>query len=127
MSDMISEAKVVKRPLLITIICVWGFIGSGINVLGILIPTGRNSLALQYFVQQYGSTALFIATVGSILNLVAFVGCWNMRKWGLFLYATVTILCFISSVLLKMESGLLSYILPIILLCIIFSYRKQMR
>lgn len=111
-----------KRPLLITIFCVIGFIGSLFVAAGLLIPSARQMLE-----QQYGVSFLFVTFIVLVLGLTGLIGIWMMRKWGVYTYSGMAVLSIGYGLMTGLSSGLLSYLLPIVVVIIGFVYLKQMR
>lgn len=75
----------VERPTIITVICIIGFVGAGLGLLG--------SFALLALAPMFGIIAL--ASVG--VGLTALIGVWQMKKWGVYVYTASAALSIIGS------------------------------
>jgi hypothetical protein len=104
-----------KRPVIITVICVIGFIGALLT-----LPLIFSHLALDvgnWYPPFLGLTA--------IVSIASFIGLWRMRLWGLGLYLAMFIIGQIVMLTMHIWSPL-SPILPVIILMIGFSFRSRM-
>jgi hypothetical protein len=71
-----------KRPGIITAICVLGFLGVVNAAFSMFSP----------YAKMLGSSFQAYFAVVMLINLIAVVGFWKMKKWGVILYAlTVTV------------------------------------
>jgi hypothetical protein len=88
-NNMKKEIKI-KRPILVTILAILGFILAFISILdgilGMLIPELR--LALGDFPFWF---FIFLFIIG-VLDTIALIGIWKMLKKGLIAYTVLTIL-----------------------------------
>lgn len=109
-----------KRPVIITIVCVFGFIGVLLNFLGIIITKSRDLL-----IQEYGVFFIFITALVSLLGLIGFVGYWLMRTWGVYVYMGMTVLSIGYGFFAGMPFSL-GYVAPIVIIIIGFFYFKEM-
>jgi len=109
-----------KRPIIITIFCIIGFIGIPITLLGLLIPASRDLI-----IQQYGFSFVPITIFTTLLGLAGLIGYWMMRKWGLYAYTSMAILSIGYGFIIGIPFNL-GYIMPIIMVIIGFFYFKQM-
>lgn len=66
-----------KRPKLITVVCIIGFIWIVISFPGAFAPSVKK--LGDFYPALFG---LFVA-----LNFIAFIGVWHMKKWGVNLFA----------------------------------------
>lgn len=111
-----TTAGPVKRPAAITGICVLGVIG----VLGIayLVSSG----ALQGAPDWY----MILLAVSVIVNIIAMVGMFMMRKWGAYLYAGMFV---IGQIVLVSTGlwGIQSAIVPLIVTIVALSHVGKMR
>ncbi len=73
------------RPILITLCCLVGFSGLPVTAYFVI----RNWEAILAF--NGWSFILAVIIFGSI-GLAGLIGYWQMRRWGLYLYATMTAL-----------------------------------
>jgi hypothetical protein len=109
-----------KRPTIITVFCVIGFIGVPFVFGGLLIPSARELL-----IQQYGFSFVPITVLSSLLGLIGLIGYWKMRKWGVYFYSAMAIIS-IGYGLIVGIPGILGYILPLVILGLGFANLKKM-
>ncbi len=105
------------RPLIVTVICILGLIGSTISLMVGLVQFVR--------VEVVTWDILFLV-VGAAANLVAYIGIWKMQLWGLY----ILILMFLVTVVVIMNttySGTLSLSLSTFLLLILGLNSKKMQ
>ncbi len=69
-----------RRPPVVTILCILGFIGA------VLVVPSALSAAAREVGPWYPSYLFFVGLSGLVCN----IGFWKMRKWGLYLYLAVT-------------------------------------
>ena len=104
-----------ERPVVITILCVLGFIG----VL-FVIPKVFSSVARNIGV-WYPPYLAFIGIVGLICN----IGFWKMKKWGFYGYVTFVVLNQI--VMLSTGTWLpMALIIPAVIIAVLAYYFKRM-
>jgi Ankyrin repeats (3 copies)/Ankyrin repeat len=105
------------RPLLITIICILGFIGVVSNL--ILLFNEYQTASWDHDRVGFG----MILTIGLA---ICFVGLWRMRAWALAGYITIQVLG--AMVLASLHTLTFSQlILPIVFIAILLKYIKRMR
>ena len=109
-----------KRPKIITVFCIIGFIGAPFVFEGLLIPSARELL-----IQQYGIFFVPITLLSSLLGLIGLIGYWKMRKWGVYFYTAMAVIS-IGYGLIVGISGILGYILPLVILGAGFTNLKKM-
>src|SRR5262245_8017172 len=80
-----EQTTATARPTIITVICILGFIGAGLGLLG--------SFALLALAPMYGVLLLASVAVG----LAALIGVWQMKKWGVYVYTASAALGIISN------------------------------
>ena len=105
-----------KRPTVITILCVFGFI-TGIFV----IP-----LALSDNAQSIGPWYPPVLIAGGVVGFICHIGFWLMRKWAVWTYVAFVIV----NQIIFMVQGVwspLALIIPAIYISIIAIYYKRMR
>jgi hypothetical protein len=110
-----------KRPLLITIFCIVGFIGAVFVALGLFIPAISQSLA-----QQYGASFIVVTFISLVLGLAGLIGMWLMRKWGVYAYTAMAVLSIGYGLIAGLSGGILSYIIPVVVVITGFAYLKRM-
>jgi hypothetical protein len=108
-----------KRPLIITIICIIGFISFGGGLLNTALHYSTFAAAIGSWYPPYD-----ICT--TILALISFIGLWQMRLWGLYLYLALVIMIQIVTIAIHSWSPFV-VIIPIVIIVIGFSYRSRMR
>ncbi len=77
-----GETVKAKRPIIITIMCIIGFIGAAFS-----IPLAFSSLA-QAIGPWYPPSLL----VSSVAGIAAMIGFWLMKKWALYIYIAMVVL-----------------------------------
>ena len=119
-NPMPPSSPLEKRPKLITVFCVLGFIGVPFVLGGLFIPTARDLI-----IQQYGSSFVPITLFTTLLGFIGLVGYWKMRKWGVYVYTTMAVLS-IGYGLIVGIPGILGYILPLVIVAVGFANLKKM-
>ncbi len=61
----------------------------------------------------------------TLLGLIGLVGYWKMRKWGVYVYTTMAVLS-IGYGLIVGISGILGYIIPLVIIVVGFANLKKM-
>ena len=105
-----------RRPTVITVICVVGFVGALLVVPRILGDAAR-SIGAWY--------PPFLA-VGSIVGLACMIGLWNMRRWAVFTYTGF----FVVNQLVLLAVGIWSifaFLIPVVVIAIMNSQFEKMR
>ena len=120
--DQRDESKTIQRPLLITIVCIFGFIGFATMFVALLIPSIRNLL-----VQRHGILFIFLSALTLIFGVAGLIGYWKMNRWGIYLYFIMAIISFGSGFLLNIRTKLLDYVLPLVIIGIGLVYFKRMK
>ncbi|MCX5970402.1 MAG: hypothetical protein NTV14_02640 [Coprothermobacterota bacterium] len=122
----IALKKTPERPIIITIICILGFVLYAIVfVLGLIAFIGLASL--------FGMGLIWIGLLSLVLTLIFFwplIGYWNMRKWGPIMFTVLTVI----SIILELVGGsflttwdsIISLIINVIVIVVGFLYYKQM-
>jgi hypothetical protein len=109
-----------KRPIVITIVCVWILLGIIGMVVGLAIPQVRTELT-----KHYGSTAVPVAIISIMLNAVGLAGYWRMRVWGVYAFAAMTAVnaawCFTLGI-----SGLANLVGPVVVMLAGLYYWDEM-
>src|SRR5215470_18321325 len=77
-----APSQPARRPVAITVICIIGFIGA-LFAIPILLSGAASSIGSWY------PPFLAISTVAGFASMV---GMWLMRKWGVYLYAALTVI-----------------------------------
>ncbi|MEO8148949.1 MAG: hypothetical protein ABI723_14985 [Bacteroidia bacterium] len=102
--------KTQKRPTLLSIVCIIGYVGIAISFPNIFSP----------FIKQLGIG--YPALLGSIISLrfISLVGVWFMKKWGVILFVIIFIVNEIVRTMIDDVSYIelpVSAILSIVFLC----------
>ncbi len=103
------------RPVLVTFICVIGFIGVILSFPSIFSP----------FVKKMGDfyPALFGCLIAA--NFIAVVGVWNMKRWGFTLFLISSLINQITK-LLANNWSITDVILPVLFLGVTVFFYKRM-
>jgi hypothetical protein len=121
MGETINKTPAVKRPAAVTIICILGFLGALMMLLTLLNPSARTQT-----IQETGLIIIPFLMSIFILWVAGLIGYWNMKRWGLYLYSVMAIISMGGGFLLNLKTGLLSYIMPIIVIGIGLIYFRRM-
>ena len=78
-----------KRPLIITIICIFYFIFLG------LLPFIITPKIIAEVEGKYGQGFAAFSITYAIILFIAMIGYWCMKNWGVYLFTLATIFCFI--------------------------------
>lgn len=76
-----NESAAKERPALVSLICILGFLGV---MSGLLTINSAFNKALGSTFQTYYAGVLLI-------NLIAYIAIWKMKKWGVVLYCVVAV------------------------------------
>lgn len=74
---MSDEEMKAKRPLAITVLCLWGALGAVMA-------------AVSFFMPVYDEFPLwypYAVTVSAAVGCLVWIGLWKMRRWAVMLYA----------------------------------------
>jgi hypothetical protein len=135
----VALKKAPVRPVIITIICILGFILYAILiVLGIIaliggaLISGIESVPAE-IAGVASSVVLIMAIlllVAAILSLWALIGYWKMRRWGPIMFTVLVVLSIImelvSASFLASWSSIVNLIINIIVIAIGFIYYNRM-
>ncbi|MFC1504311.1 hypothetical protein ACFL6D_02730 [Spirochaetota bacterium] len=83
-----------KRPVLLTVLCVLGFIGLPLTVvISVLsLTSGKATIFGEPWVDWYAIANLFFAAV----YLIALIMIWKMKKLGMIVYAVMVVIDYIT-------------------------------
>jgi hypothetical protein len=109
-----------KRPILISALCIFGFLSFLFSMSWFFIPFARNSM-----IQAYGVVFVPVSLLIYILGLIGFIGYWKMKKWGVYTYTTMAVLSIGYSLILGI-SGIYIYLFPIVTVAVGFANLKKM-
>jgi hypothetical protein len=104
------------RPVAITAICIIGVIGVG----------GSIFLMFSSAVQNLPSWYPALLGVSALIGLVCMIGLWMMRKWAVYAYTAL----FAVNQIVLLASGLwspMAFVVPLIIVVIMFVYLSRMR
>ena len=94
--SQISENNAAKkRPIIITIICIIGFISAAIEFYGALEAL---YLSISWHLLKsivYGMSLMYFL-LSSIMSVVSLIGLWRMKKWSVIMYAVLFVPKFLS-------------------------------
>ena len=126
MTESFSEAKdrpidPHKRPYVLSLICVLGFIGLPYLLMDLDDPELQRINS-----EKYGPNHMMISFVLNCLKFVAFSGFWLMRKWAIALFGSVAAIHFLYA-LLKHEQGLVLHIKSLAILIIALHFKDRMK
>ena len=105
-----------KRPVIITVICIIGFIGALFSI----------PIVFTSFASNVGAWYPPFLGLSAIVGIASFIGLWRMRSWGLYLYLVMFVVAQVVMIAMHIWSPL-APILPIIVLIIGFSFRHRMQ
>lgn len=111
----------VKRPAIITIICILGFLGAIMMLLTLLNPSARAQM-----IQEEGPIIIPFLISIFVFWVAGLIGYWKMKRWGVTLYCVMAIISIGGGFLLDLKTGLFSYLMPMIVIGIGLVYYKQM-
>lgn len=110
-----SQQPEKKRPVIITVICIVGFIGAAFAIPLVFSPVASSIGA------WYPPYLAFTSIVG----LTCLIGLWKMKKWGIIGYSALTAVN--QLVLLAMGVwSILALLIPGIVIAISFSHFSKM-
>lgn len=121
MNETKSKATTVKRPAIITIMCILGFFGALMTLLTLLNPSARTRM-----IQETGVIIIPFLMSIFIFWVAGLIGYWKMKRWGVTLYCIMAIISIGGGFLLNLKTGLISYLMPIIVIGIGLYYFKRM-
>jgi hypothetical protein len=104
------------RPVAITAICIIGLIGVG----------GSIFLMFSDAVQNLPGWYPALLGVSALIGLVCMIGLWMMRKWAVYAYTAL----FVVNQIVLLASGLwspMAFVVPLIIVVIMFVYLSRMR
>lgn len=102
--------ETVKRPILLSILCILGFFGVAINSLQYVSNmSGLGSLHGEWF-----PIAMFFMIA---IKLVGLIGLWNMRAWGVYIFTFSILLDIVMSMIMGIEAfAFILLIVPILMI-----------
>lgn len=119
MADNINEQGKIKRPVVLTIFCILGFLGLAFGFISIfLVPDVVSQLTSR------SSLYLPITIILSLSMIVSLVGYWKMRKWGVYLYSVATGINIVYG--LSINTPIYNSLFPVIITILGWIYLKRM-
>ena len=116
-----GEARPVARPIIIQLFCGVGFL-TILFVAMLLIPSVRQQL-----IQQFGAGTVLTFALGALGTFFAALGCWQMRKWGVYVYALVVALGILSNVASQgLMAGVVGGVIPLVILALLWSKLERL-
>lgn len=109
-----------KRPLLVTIFCILGFIAVPIVLFGMLVPSVRDVL-----IQRHGVLYVPITLLTTILALAGLIGYWTMKKWGVYVYAAMVVITIIYYLIAGIPDTF-GHIYRLVIVAVGFVYLRKM-
>lgn len=85
-----TKKEINKRPILITVICILGFIGVPLSIIAAL--TGMSAVSLVPNIAPMPLWYSVFAIILALLYLIATIYIWKMRKIGLIAYTVLAII-----------------------------------
>ena len=111
-----------KRPVLITLICIVGVIFNLMSVFGLLFLKELT----EELAGAFGTHFVMIALITSISTIIAYIGLWRMRMWGIMLYG-VSAIVFSAATINSANPQWTSYALSMIVLIICLLNLRKMK
>jgi hypothetical protein len=121
MSETKNKTTTLKRPVIITIICILGFLGAVMMLLTLLNPSARTQM-----IQEEGVIIIPFLMSIFILWVAGMIGYWKMKRWGVYLYFVMAVISIGGGFLFNLQTGTFSYLMPIIVIGIGLIYFKRM-
>lgn len=114
-SERVYERQTIKRPVILTIICILGILGSLVGFIYVFSP----------YVRKIGDWVPAIYGIIIAIKFISLVGVWHMKKWGVHLF-----LCsFFSDIIFAMLSSGINYfalVFSIIFIIFFLIYYRRM-
>jgi hypothetical protein len=121
MGETKNKTPAVIRPAAITIICILGFLGALMMLLTLLNPSARTEM-----IQETGLIIIPFLMSIFIFWVAGLIGYWKMKRWGLYLYTVMAVISIGAGFLFNLQTGTISYLMPIIVIGIGLIYFKRM-
>lgn len=75
-----------KRPFLITVVCVVNIFSVGILLIFMATPSLRNNL-----ISMLGINNIIFIPLSALLAILGVIGYWRMNKWGVYVFGLISI------------------------------------
>jgi glycerol-3-phosphate acyltransferase PlsY len=118
MNEMVKQEMAPQRPVIITVICIIGFVGAGLSVLA-LAAWGILSRTIGAWYPPF----LLVATG---VGLACMLGMWQMRKWSVFLYTAFVVINQVVMIVFGVWNPM-SLLIPLAVVIIGFTQLSKMR
>jgi len=116
-----GETRPVARPIIIQLFCGVGFL-TILFVAILLVPSVRQQL-----IQQFGAGAVLTFSLGALGTFFAAIGCWRMRKWGVYVYALAVALGILSNIASQgLMAGVVGGVIPLVILALLWVNLERM-
>ncbi len=122
MAEQNRGSELNKRPAVITIVCIFSFIGFAMIFVSLLRPAIRGLL-----IQRYGMIIMFLTLLTLIFGISGIIGYWRMSRWGVYLYSIMVIISLGGGMMLGIQTGPMAYVMPFVIIGIGLAYFKQMK
>jgi hypothetical protein len=109
------EKEAVKRPVLITVICVIGFLGAAVTV-PVLFSDPAKNIGAWY--------PPFLA-LSALIGLACMIGMWLMKKWGVLGYAGFVLINQVVMLVMNLWT-LPALIIPLVIVALAFTQFQKM-
>ncbi len=109
------------RPVVLTVLCTVSLLALTIALTGKLFPSVRVAPGTVASVFELPIEFLFP------IGILATIGIWLMRRWGLFLYGAFTIIGYGVNLALGIRPGFVAPAFSIAFFAVALHYRRQMR
>lgn len=110
------------RPLAITIVCILGFLGLAVVLLGLM-----NSSIRERAINEFGILPMIFSVIIGLAGAGGLIGCWLMRKWGVYLYTAAQVISLLLNFFTQGSRALTGSIFSVVVIVILFAYLKRMR
>jgi hypothetical protein len=110
-----NDTPTATRPVVITVICILGFIGAALTI----------PLIFSNAAQSIGSWYPPYLGASAVIGLICMIGLWKMKKWSVFVY---TLMVVVNQVVL-FSMGVwnpFALLIPIIIIAIGFANLSKM-
>lgn len=111
-----------RRPLAITIVCILGFLGLAVVLLGLMTSSIREQA-----INEFGILSIIFSVIIGLAGAGGLIGCWLMRKWGVYLYTAAQAISLLINFFTQGSRALTGSILSVAVIVILFAYFKKMR
>ena len=111
-----------KRPKAITTLCVLGFIFIPLFLIGVFIPSLRDSIA-----NELDEATIVAASVAMIISFIGLIGLWQMRRWGFYIFTAAQVGLIILSLATEGANGVFNHIVTLVVIGVLYTHIGKMR